>query len=45
MTLGSYSYGSATYSGKVADIQCTAPSASLIVMENLLKIGYTQEEI
>lgn len=45
MTFGSYSYGSTAYSGKRAAVQCSAPSANLIIMENLLKIGYTQEEI
>jgi hypothetical protein len=45
MTLGAYAYGSATYAGKVTIVRCSAPSANLVVMENLLRIGYTQEEI
>jgi len=45
MTFGSYSYGSVAYAGEKAAVQCLTPSANLIVMENLLRIGYTREEI
>jgi hypothetical protein len=45
MTFGCYAYGSVAYAGRKTTVQCSAPRANLIVMENLLKIGYTQEEI
>lgn len=45
MTFGSYSYGSIAYAGKSISFQCSTPSANLVVMENLLKTGYTKEEI
>lgn len=38
MTFGGYAYGSATYAGKSAIILCSAPSANLIVMENLSRV-------
>jgi hypothetical protein len=45
MTFGCYAYGSVAYAGRKVIVQCSAPSANLVVMENLLRIGYTQEEI
>lgn len=45
MMYDSYSYGSVAYAGRRIVVQCSAPSANLIVTENLLRVGYTQEEI
>lgn len=45
MTFGGCSYGSVAYAGEKIIVQCSPPSANFIVMENLLKAGYTVEEI
>ena len=45
MTFGCYAYGSVAYAGRKVIVQCSAPSCNLIVMENLLRMGYTREEI
>jgi hypothetical protein len=45
MTFGGSTYGSVAYAGEKIVVQCSSPSANLIVMENLLKVGYTVEEI
>lgn len=45
MTYGTFSYGSATIGGSIGVGICGAPNANLVVMDQLLKIGYTYEEI
>lgn len=45
MAFGSFSYGSVSFGGDVTPaITCGPPRCNLIVMEQLLELGYTYED-